>query len=167
MRRRLRGITFLEFVVVLIILGLVSGVLFDRFRHYQEMAERASMDATLRIIKTGLQLRLAELLASNRQNEAQTLEVENPTLWLSRKPTNYAGDYYSPPEPGHWYYDLRRRDLVYVVSTGSRLQVVEIDGCKQLRFKVKVVKNQILINNDTLTGIDGVTLVPVYPYAWP
>jgi hypothetical protein len=40
----------------------MGTVFLERLRFYQEIAEKASMEATLRQIKTGLQIRLAELI---------------------------------------------------------------------------------------------------------
>ena len=81
---RPRGFSLLELVVVIIVASLIGTALLNRLRLYQELAERAAMESTLRLIKTGLQLRLAELIIANRQGEAGRLETEDPTRWCCR-----------------------------------------------------------------------------------
>lgn len=161
-----RGFTLLELMVVTVIFGVVLTAFLERLRFYQEMAEQAAMQATLSIIKTGLQIRLAELISTNRQAEAGELEAENPTHWLSKRPTNYAGEYREPPEPGSWYFDADRHQLVYVVNNGNVLQAGPAIQTKQLRFKVKLIMDRIEATGGAVYGVAGVALIPAYPYRW-
>lgn len=131
---RARGFTLFELVVAIAIISVLAAVLLNRLGFYQEKAEQAAMENTLQAVKTGLQIRLAELIITYQQQEAARLEVENPTKWLSTMPTGYAGDYHNPPQPGAWYYDSARRHLVYVPHNNHYLEVAEVDGVKQLRF---------------------------------
>ncbi len=166
MKPRARGFTLFELVVAIVIISVLAAVLLNRLGFYQEKAEQVAMQSTLQAVKTGLQIRLAELIITYRQQEAGRLEVENPTQWLSRLPTDYAGDYRMPLQPGAWYYDSARRQLVYVPRNNNHLEVTAEDGVKQLRFEVKFVKHQDVIHGSRVTGIAGVRLVAVYPYHW-
>lgn len=168
MNRKLcaRGFVLLELVVALLIISVLIAVLLDRFRFYQEKAEQATMEYTLQAIKTGLQIRLAELIITRRQQEATQLEVENPTQWLSKMPADYAGDYSEPPQSGAWYYDVPVRQLVYVPHNNTHLEVARTGGVKQLRFSIKIVKYHMVINGSQVDGVAAVRLVPVYPYRW-
>lgn len=166
MSRLERGFSLLELAVVAVVLSILSAVLLQRLNYYQEEAERAHFETTLQIYKTALQIRLAEMIIERRENEAQRLEDENPTLWLSEKPTNYAGDYPAVPVVGSWYYDKSTRELVYVANTANRLEIAERDGLKQLRFRVQVIRQPVAITGGQVQGIGGVRLVPAMVYRW-
>jgi hypothetical protein len=59
-----------------------------------------------------------------RPSPTPTLAQDNPMTWLQQKPRNYAGEYYDPTPgavaPGHWMFDLKSRDLIYVVQCHHR-----------------------------------------------
>ena len=164
--RRERGFSLLELAVVAVVLSVVMAVLLNRLAFYQEAAERAHFETTLRMYKTALQIRLAELIVERREGEARTLEVENPTLWLSEKPTNYAGEYPRQPEPGHWYFDRETRELVYVANSASGLVLTGGNGLKQLRFRVKILYQTINAGSQQIRGIGGVSITPSAAYQW-
>jgi general secretion pathway protein G len=71
-----------ELAVAISIIAVLATVLLDRLAYYKEMAEKAAMESMVRIIKTGLQIRLAELIIGNRQAQAAALEADDPTQWL-------------------------------------------------------------------------------------
>ena len=156
-----RGFTLFELVAVIVIVSLVGAVFLNRLRFYQAMAERASLDYTLSVLKAGLQIKLAELIVTNRQADAVKLERVDPMLWLSEKPANYLGEYHESPARGNWYFDTRQRQLVYVVNNSDYFEAAEVGGVKQLRFKPKLVINQVNIYATTVTGVAGIKLVPV------
>lgn len=161
------GFTLIELIVVVVIVSVLAAAAFQRFLGYQELAERAAMEATLRIVKTGLQIRLAEFIIGNRQAEAVVLERENPMRWLAEPPANYGGDYRKPPGPGNWYYDRERRELVYVANSGQFLEVAASDGIKEIRFRAQLLKDVVNFAGTTTESVTGITLVPVQPYRWP
>jgi hypothetical protein len=157
----------MELAVVAVILSLLLGVLLERLTFYQEAAERARFEATLQAYKTALQIRLAELILERREGEARTLEVENPTRWLSEKPTDYGGSYPARPEPGAWYFDESARELVYVANSARSLAVESRNGMKQLRFAVKVAYQDVRVSGRAIRGVAGIGLQPVVTYRWP
>lgn len=158
--RRERGFSLLELAVVAVVLSVLLAVLLDRLAFYQEAAERARFEADLRFYKTALQIRLAELILQRREGEARTLEVENPTRWLSEKPTNYGGEYPARPKPGHWYFDQATHELVYVVNSGESLIMNDVSGMKQLRFRVKIINQPVIVSGKQIQGIGGIALLP-------
>lgn len=166
MNRLQKGFSLLELAVVAVVLAVVLAVLLNRLAFYQEAAERARFEAELRIYKTALQIRLAELILERREGEARMLEVENPTRWLSEKSTNYGGEYPVRPEPGTWYFDRTARELVYVVNSGNGLTVATVNGMKQLRFRVKVISQPIEVSGKQIQGIGGISLLPAMGYQW-
>jgi len=161
-----RGYTLFELVVVVVVVSVAGAVFLDRLRLYQELAEKAVMETTVRLIKTGLQIRLAELIIENRQGEAARLEIDDPTHWLDPKPANYGGAYRDPPRPGNWYYDAPRRQLVYVVNSGERLEIDAGATARELRFQARLLRDRLKIGGATVYSVTGVTVVPVTPFRW-
>lgn len=161
-----RGFTLIELIIALIILSVLATASEQRLAVYQELAEKATMDATLSIIKTGLQIRLAQLIIDNRQREAVSLEKTNPMAWLSEKPANYLGAYRRPPEGRSWYYDERRDELVYVAQAADHLRIPMTDGTKQIRFRTRLLRDKVHAGGTVIDSVSGVTLVPVFPYSW-
>lgn len=164
--RRQRGFSLLELAVVAVILSVLLGLLLERLNFYQEAAERARFEASLQGYKTALQIRIAELMLERREGEARMLEVENPTHWLSEKPTDYGGRYPEQPEPGVWYFDEASRELVYVANSARRLAVESREGLKQLRFRVKIIYQPVEVSGKTIQSIGGVSLLPSTPFQW-
>jgi len=160
------GYTLIELVVVVTVIGVASALLMQRLFLYLEIAEKASMESTVRVVKTGLQLRLAELMLANRQAEAGELETSDPMRWLAERPANYAGAYRSPPDRGSWYFDVFKRELVYVVSNGAHLEVVPTDGHKQIRFRIRLIRDRVRMGGGPVESVTGVALIPVVRYTW-
>jgi general secretion pathway protein G len=164
--RKSRGFTLFELAVAVVIISMLAWVLLTRLAYYQEMAEKAAMESTVRVIKTGLQIRLAELIIGNRQGEAATLEVEDPMRWLDARPANYAGAYREPPTLGKWYFDATARQLVYVVNTGNRLDLATAAEAKQIRFRARLLKDRLNVGGAMVESVTGITLTAVTPYRW-
>jgi prepilin-type N-terminal cleavage/methylation domain-containing protein len=162
-----RGFTLFELVVCILVFSVLVTVLLHRLAYYQELAEKAAMEATARILKTGLQIRLAQLIVANRQAEAGVLETADPTQWLERRPVNYGGTYHGDAQPGTWYFDEQARQLVYCVNTGSRLELDSQTGPKQVRYRVRLLKDRISLAGGKVESVTGVTLTAVTPYYWP
>ena len=161
-----RGFTLFEFAVAITIVSVLAAVLLNRLTHYQELAEKAAMEYTLRTVKTGLQIRLAELIVTQRQAQAVRLETEDPFGWLDDKPPNYGGRYRSPPEAGTWYFDAGARQLVYVVKTGDRLEIDAGGPAGEIRFQPRLLKDPIRAGGREILSVTGVTLLPVRGYRW-
>jgi prepilin-type N-terminal cleavage/methylation domain-containing protein len=159
------GFSLFELVISLIVVSVLAAVLLNRLAFYQEMFEKAAMEYTLRSIKTGLQLKLAELIVTNRQSQAGQLETENPVQWLEDKPSNYAGVYREPPEGATWYFDAGKKQLVYVVNTGNRLEI-DTEMPKHVRFQARLVRDGLVVNGIRVESVTGVALVPVKSYRW-
>jgi len=57
--------------------------------------------------------------------------------WLQKKPRNYAGEFFGPTqqsaESGNWIFDLKTRDLVYLVRNAGHFKPGK-DGNNWIRF---------------------------------
>ena len=171
---RRTGFSLLELLVAIVVVSLLAGMFIkNSAQFYQEQAEKVAMEQTLGVIRSALHLKMASLIAKNRTAEIPLLAERNPMEWLAEKPKNYMGEYYAPePEDvvsGHWYFDLRKRYLIYSVQNAAHFRLVSGD-LKQIHFQVKLVKNSdvSLKKNKDLEGseIEGVVLEPVVPYTW-
>lgn len=165
--RAAQGFTLFELVVCILVISALATVLLDRLAYYQEAAEKAAMESTARVVKTGLQIQLAHLIIANRQSQAAVLEQADPFQWLEQKPGNYGGIFREPLQPGNWYFDAREKQLVYVVATGSRLELDGRPDGKQLRFRARLLKDRIRIAGGEIESVTGITLLPVVTYRWP
>ncbi len=148
------------------IVSLLAAAFARRLVVYQELAEKAAMDYTLSIIKTALQIRLANLITDNRQNEATELERTNPMQWLADKPANYLGPYQEPAERGSWYYDERRLQLVYVPRSADFLRIDNGYDDGEIRFRTRLIFDAVPVAGTRVDSVTGVALVPVRPYRW-
>ena len=164
--RRAAGFTPVELAVAIAVIAVAAAVLLNRLAYHQEMAEKAAMEAVVRAVKTGLQLRLADLIATHKQGQAGTLEIEDPMRWLDRRPDNYGGMYSAGVERGNWYFDAGRRHLVYVVNAGDRLEIGTGAAAKEIRFQARLLKDRVTFAGGAVESVTTVTLSPVTPYSW-
>jgi prepilin-type N-terminal cleavage/methylation domain-containing protein len=164
--RRQAGFTLVELAVAIAVIAVAAALLLNRLAYHQEMAEKAAMEAVVRAVKTGLQLRLADLIATHRQGQAAALEIEDPMRWLEARPDNYGGVYGAGAERGKWYFDAGRRHLVYVVNAGDRLEIATGAAAKELRFQARLLKDRVTFAGGAVESVTSVTLSPVTPYSW-
>lgn len=172
LRLRADGFTLFELIVVIILVSLLSGMLFRRFLDYQEVAEKAAMEQTAGAIRSALAIQMAGLIAQGKVEELPKLATLNPVTLLAEVQKNYAGEFYEPGAddipPGSWYYDLKRKQLVYRVQRGEHF-VPDEQGNKSVRYRVSLVYNQPLDRTAPATevrNIGGVVLQEVEPYVW-
>ena len=137
------GFTLVELAVAVAVIAAAVAILLSRLAYLQEMAEKAAMESVARAVKTGLQLRLAELIATRRQGEVGLLEVEDPMRWLEARPENYDGFYGSGIDRGKWYFDSGKRHLVYIVKSGDRLELDTGASTGEIRFQARLIKDRV------------------------
>jgi prepilin-type N-terminal cleavage/methylation domain-containing protein len=137
-----RGFTLLELILVISIVGVLAGVFLSRVPYYQEQAEKTVMEQMAGAIQSALTMRTGSLMTHGVANakELNSLESDNPMDWLQQKPRNYVGEFFDPTEkaiaPGHWMFDLKSHDLVYVLDRSDHFKPGK-DGRKWIRFHVK------------------------------
>jgi len=115
-------------------------------------------------IQNALVMEYGSLVTHGKEAQAAELARENPMNWLARKPDNYAGEFYDPTPrsvaPGNWMFDLKSRELIYVVDRGEYFTPGK-DGDKWVRYHVRLLP---------VAGPSGrvasLLFEPVVPYNW-
>ncbi len=170
------GFTLLELAVVAVIVGILATALLNRVVYYQEQAEKTAMEQTLGTLRSALHLQIADILVSGNTAGINRLADQNPMSWLSEKPGNYVGEFYSPKPgivgSGNWYFDPHQKNLVYLVANTGHLHTAPSEA-NQLRFSVKLVNgaNEIAATSTAdeaarRKAVVGVVLTPAISYAW-
>jgi general secretion pathway protein G len=164
-----RGFTLLELMLVVLIIGVLGVVLLDRMRYYQEAAEKAAMEQTVTHLRSALRLQIAERLVRGNGQMAALLQA-NPVDWLTPPPNNYVGERFAPKAGeivgGNWYFDLKDRQLVYLVGLGRHFSPDPL-GRKQVRFALRpVAKSTQEQTSAAANEIQGIVLAEVVPYRW-
>jgi general secretion pathway protein G len=143
------GFTLIELIIVISIVAILAGMFLIRIPYYQEQAEKAAMEQVVAAVQSALVLRHGTLMARGAANEKELsiLATDNPMTWLQRKPRNYAGEYYDPTPGavarGNWMFDLKSRDLIYVVDHGEYFTPGK-DGKKWIRFRIRLQYEPVL-----------------------
>lgn len=167
--RQARGFTLIELAVVVCVVALLATALLNRINFYQEQAEKAAMEHTVGVLRSALHLQMTSLLAKSKESEIPALVRQNPMKWLAEKPPNYAGEYFAPKpqdiEIGNWYFDLHRRNLIYLPRNNTFLHIDQ-SGLKHVTFHVRLVTAAEEGDAEDKNRIVGVTLDPVVSYKW-
>jgi type II secretory pathway pseudopilin PulG len=163
------GLTLVELIIVICIIGLSAAFLVDRLRFYQEAAEKAAMEYTVGAVKSALQLRVAAMLVRGEEKNIESLARVNPIDWLMEPPRDYRGEFRSPQPavpPGSWYFDADRSELVYVPNLDRHLERLA-DGSKRPRFRVRLHFEPAKPDSGPRRGVlAGTWVEPVMPYTW-
>jgi len=165
------GFTLFELILAIVLVTLFAGILLGRFLFYQEAAEKAAMERTVNALRSAIDIKVATLIARGRASEIADLARANPVDLLSDKPTDYAGEYYHLATielaPGHWYYDLEDRQLVYVVEHGAHF-TPDKQGRKWVRYRTALVHDGSMPRTaESESGqAAGALLKEVESYVW-
>jgi prepilin-type N-terminal cleavage/methylation domain-containing protein len=169
-RARARGFTLFELLVVICIVAVLAQALLSRVAFYQEQAERAAMEQVVAALQSALTLNTASLMTGGRERDAGTLANENPMNWLAKKPANYAGEFFDPAPrtvaPGNWVFDLKSRDLIYVIDRGNFFTPGK-EGVQWIRFHVNLVHDYMPGEGGKKRQMfSGAVIEPVESYRW-
>jgi len=160
------GFTLIELLVVISLVAILGTLLFDRMQLYQEQAERVSVEQTLGTIRSGLRMRFAEGVLNGGGPRLSLIANENPIDVLVEPPQNYGGetgDANTSLVKGMWYFDTKRRELVYRPNLDAHLRLSE--GETLLRFKVLLLGMPPESASGTFR-YSGIRLVPAMRYQW-
>ena len=154
--RASRGFSFLELLIVLVLISVLLVIAVDRLLVLRYEAERTMVNSVIGAMKSGLYIEFAHSAA--RGARLDNVQGSNPMLRLSERPDTYAGEYFGADpklfEPGTWYFDTRDRALVYLVRFPEQF-VTPLPGPARLRLAVEPDREQ-----------SGVRLIALEPYHW-
>lgn len=126
---RARGFTLIEFVVVVIVIGVVAGFALDRLLPLIGRAERIAFVQVRAQLQSALLLEAAERITRGEARMLAGLADGNPMTLLLEPPANYRGAYAASGgdlERASWYFDSGRGRLVYRV--GKHAEFETLDG---------------------------------------
>jgi hypothetical protein len=128
-----------EFAVAAALLGVFVTILLSRMVAYQAEAERVAAAQLIATIRTALQVRAAQAVGAGGESGLRALKEQNPLDWLSEKPKNYLGEFYTPSlgelPQGNWLFDRTDKSLVYLLRQSQNFS---IRTSNFLKFKVKL-----------------------------
>ncbi|MEM9058757.1 MAG: prepilin-type cleavage/methylation domain-containing protein, partial [Pseudomonadota bacterium] len=118
MRRvRYAGLTYLEVVLVVALVGLLIAVAASRLLPYVAEAERIAVLRMEGQLKSALLLEAAQTIARGDGARLSELDGANPMALLLEPPPNYLGELHAPAAdelPARsWHFDTARDRLVY------------------------------------------------------
>ena len=136
-----RGASLLEFVLVIVIVGILTTVLLQRILDYQGEADEAAVRMTVANLRTALEIKVAHGKLPGGTIDLTILAEQNPFDWLKDKPANYVGEYFSPSDAdigeGNWAFDRSDKSVIYLLNLRSGI----LDApTKRLKFKVKLLR---------------------------
>lgn len=163
-----RGFTLLELVVVVCLVGILFTVAAERFLRYQELAEKAAMEATVASVRSALTMQAAARILKGGLASASGLADENPFDWLSQLPGGYLGPLYAPAltdvAKGTWHFDLKNKELVYR-PLRTRYFIAGPDGSEWMRFRV-IVGTEGLGTGASIAQLSELTVRPAGQARW-
>ncbi|ACL74337.1 prepilin-type N-terminal cleavage/methylation domain-containing protein [Thioalkalivibrio sulfidiphilus] len=144
MRRHQRGLTLLEFALVVVVVGLLMWLAMTKILRLEADVERVNMQRTVAALNSALAMEFAERVVNGRLGTVPEMAGTNPMDWLAQVPGTYLGTL-GPAEAGavpegRWYYDAQQGLLVYRVAHTGRFES-GVEGVPRARFRVEVVEH--------------------------
>lgn len=155
---------YLQSALYVAIAGVLAAVLLERLLTYAEVAEKATMEATLSRLHTALYVRLAYLALRGEYETIEALPENSPFVTADVRSSNYLGEFDGLPpeggEAGKWFYDRVRRELVYVPNLKRYFSSASGEHALPLmRFRIELKK----ASKDAYTGV---AITPVNAVRW-
>ena len=165
-----RGFTLIELIVVVAVVGMLATIALDRLIWFQGQAEKANMEYTASMIKSGLWMSAANLMMAERSKEIGDLAKRNPIDLLAQKPENYLGALdgtnLAVLQRGKWFYDTSRQQVIYVIDQRYNFRPAVTDDFT-VKYSVKLIYGEMELTRGNKTPyIAGITLIPLSKYKW-
>ncbi len=101
MRDRQRGFTFIELIIIIVVVSILGVVAISRYISISQSAEKASFQSVTGSLRSALDIYSVKQIASS-----QTIAAHNPFDDLAVKPSSYAGEFGDVNDtncqPGQW-----------------------------------------------------------------
>jgi prepilin-type N-terminal cleavage/methylation domain-containing protein len=171
--RKPSGFTLIEFLVVVVAIGILAGVLLDRVLPLIGRAQRAAFMQVQADLKTALLLEAAKRITRGEAAELATLADANPMTLLLSPPANYLGSFSWPPDGdvprASWYFDEHSHRLVYVVGRYTRFDPLN-GPPRRIELKTEFVfadRDGDGSYDPVRDDFEGLRLQPVHAFSWP
>jgi hypothetical protein len=106
---------YLEFALIIVVLGIVSLVMLHFLESARDDMEEASVQTMVQSIRT----QMLESVAHRETAGGSLPSSDNPFDWVRTKPVNYLGVLeHEPEESSVWYYHAASRELIYRFRDG-------------------------------------------------
>jgi len=156
----------LEFPLVVIVLGALWHTVFERSSYGEELGEKAAVEFTIRNVRSGLELEMAERMLNGHEGKIAEMAGSNPVLWLEKLPQGYLGEFSTVPDkfpPATWYFNKERKVLIY---RPARTENLTCSQCELLAGHILLSWRIDRMGNPMFGRGDRVRIVPVAPYQW-
>lgn len=144
----IRGASWLELAVVLLVFSVIAAMLANRLLYYEEVAEKTGVEYVATILRSALKERMGELIIQNREVDIPGLVDQNPFAWLEKPPSSYCGEVELEPGPemqtGCWYFIRKDRQLTYLVRNGANFLPDSL-GRKRIRYRLSVLRKNGMV----------------------
>jgi hypothetical protein len=135
-----RGITAVEFAVVLLALSIVLAALSWALGYVQEQSEKTMVRYAVVAIESGLKLEAVSRLTRGRGADVAKLAGEDPFQWVEPKPQGYRGAWQAPAAgrqaASGWYWDGQRKEAIYVLARSDRFTPGP-GGKAEIRYRIE------------------------------
>lgn len=137
---RQRGITAVEFAVVLLLLSVLLAGLAQALGYVQEQAEKTMVRYAVVALESGLKLEAVSRMTRGRSTDVAKLAGEDPFQWVEPKPQGHRGEWREPAagrqaESG-WYWNGQRKEVIYVLARSDRFTPGP-GGKAEIRYRIE------------------------------
>ncbi|MEH6628593.1 MAG: prepilin-type N-terminal cleavage/methylation domain-containing protein [Motiliproteus sp.] len=173
-RSRQQGFSLVELVVALAVIFVLVAGSYWRYMDLVVDAERAAFKGVWGWMRAGINMEMSHALGSEGFESLAALEQSNPMALVMKvmdPPSNYLGELSEQQakraEPGHWYYDLDQRLLIYRVRYTENLVGISDSSDNRLKFKLKVIhRSADSKDNKGNARVSGLQLKPMDKDFW-
>lgn len=166
---RYGGFTFLELVVVILVISVLGAFALDRYHKLLVDVERTSMEHDLGVMRSAISMQVADHFVAGDLPGLRQLVGSNPMELLAEKPNNYLGvmtlETMNELPGGSWFYDDRQQALVYLVRNQNYFATT-LDDPARVHFRIVPVFSDRAQGGGGEQYISGLRLKALDAYRW-